>query len=148
MPRVRRERTIEAPREEVWDLIADPHHLPRWWPAVQRVEEASPAAWTKVLATPRGKSVRADFTRLRADRPRSLAWRQEVDESPFERILREAVTEVSLEPVGELATRVELRSIQRLRGMARLGGLMVRRATARQLDDALEGLSAVIGRRT
>ena len=146
MPRIRRERTIDAPAQELWELVADPHHLPRWWPAVQRVEDASPDAWTKVLASPRGRSVRADFTRLHADAPRSLSWRQEIEESPFERILSEAVTELSLEPVDAGSTRVALQSRQRLRGMARLGAVMVRRATARQLEGALDGLEQVAGR--
>ena len=148
MPTVTRSRTIPAEPDAVWDVIADPHHLPRWWPAVRRVEEASPAAWTKVLSTPKGKTVRADFTRVSAQRPRRLVWRQEVAASPFERFLAEAVTEISLEPVAGDSTKVGLRAVRRLRGMARLGGLMARRATARQLAEALEGLERVTGRPT
>ena len=147
MPRIRRSRTIEARPETVWELIDDPHHLPRWWPQVQRVEDASAAAWTKVLTTPRGRPVRADFTRVRAQRPRSLAWRQEVEESPFERILSEAVTEFTLEPVGNGATRVEVAQTQRLRGTARFGAYMVRRAARRQLSEALDGLADIVERR-
>ena len=45
-------------------MVSDPAQLPRWWPGVTRVEEATPEAWTTVLASPRGKVVRADFTRL------------------------------------------------------------------------------------
>ena len=148
MPRVRRSRTIPARPEAVWDVISDPHHLPRWWPGLLRVEEASPAAWTKVMSTPKGKPVRADFTRVRAQRPRELVWRQEIAESPFERILQQAVTEISLRPVDGKGTVVELRADQRLRGLARFGTLMVRRATARQLDEALRGLAQVAGGRT
>ena len=143
MPDVRRSRLIEAPSSELWSIVADPHHLPRWWPQLQRVEEASPQAWTKVLRTRRGTVVRADFTRVEADAPRRLAWRQELDESPFERILSESVTEISLEPASPSSTRVELRARQRLRGLARFGGVMVRRATRRQVDEALEGLDAI-----
>lgn len=145
MPAVRRARTIDASPEALWGIVSDPHHLPRWWPQLQRVEDASAQAWTKVLVTPRGKTVRSDFTRLEADPPRRLAWRQELDESPFERILSESITEISLEPVGAASTRVEMRTRQRLRGLARFGALMVRRATRKQVDQALEGLDAIAG---
>ena len=147
MPRVRRTRVIDASRDAVWEVVADPHHLPRWWPGVERVEEASRESWTEVLRTGKGKVVRADFTRVDEDSPGRLAWRQEIDESPFERFLAKSLTEVSLEPEGRGATRVGVRMTQRLRGLARLGSPMVRRATARQLDEALEGLDAITGRR-
>jgi uncharacterized protein YndB with AHSA1/START domain len=139
LPTVSRSRTIAAERDAVWDVVSDPYHLPRWWPGVQRVEDASELAWTKVLQSPKGRTVRADFTRVSAEPPARLVWRQEVEESPFERILREAVTEITLEP-ADGRTRVELRSKQRLRGLARLGSFMVRRATAKQLEEALSGL--------
>jgi uncharacterized protein YndB with AHSA1/START domain len=147
VPRTRRRRTIAAPPEEVWRVVADPHHLPRWWPGVERVEDASEEAWTEVFRSRRGKTVRADFTRLEAERPRLLRWRQEVDATPFERFLAEAVTEVRLEPEEDgRRTRVELATRQRLRGMAHLGGLLFRGATRRQLEEALAGLDAIAGR--
>ena len=143
MPTVRRSRTVAAPPERVWELVSDPHHLPRWWPGVQRVEEASDESWTKVLRSPKGRAVRADYTRVDADPPRRLVWRQEVEESPFERILSGSVTEVSLEPAGEGRTRVQLKLTQRLRGLYRFGSPTVRRATRTQLDEALDGLERV-----
>ena len=146
MPTVTRTRRIAAPQDRVWELVSDPYHLPRWWPTIQRVEEATPVAWTKVLTSPKGKAVRADFTRLSAEPPRRIAWRQEVEESPFERILSLNRTEVELEPEGEGATRVELVSVQQLRGMSRLGGFLFRRATRRKLDEALDGLERVAGK--
>jgi uncharacterized protein YndB with AHSA1/START domain len=142
MPRVKRSRTIAADPDDLWAVISDPHHLPRWWPGVERVEEASDRAWTQVLSSSRGKVVRADFTRTEADPPRSLEWRQEIAESPFERFLSEATTRVSLDATGDGETRVELRATRRLRGLALLGGPMVRLATRRQLDEALGGLAA------
>jgi uncharacterized protein YndB with AHSA1/START domain len=143
VPSVRRSRLIEAPPERLWDVVADPAHLPRWWPGVQRVEEATATHWTKVMRSPKGgKAVRADFTLVRAEAPSSIAWEQEVEESPFERFLSEAVTEIELDP-EEAGTLARIRVRRKLRGLARLGGLMVRRATARQLDEALEGLARV-----
>jgi hypothetical protein len=52
---------------------------------------------------------------------------------------------MTLEPDGEGRTRVELRAEQKLRGSYRFGGFMLRRATRRQLDEALDGLEHVAG---
>ena len=135
---------MSAPPAAVWDVIADPHHLPRWWPGVVRVEDASAIAWTKVLTTDKGKTIRADFTREAAEEPHRLRWRQELLESPFERILRESTVELAIEPENG-GTRVSLTAVRKLRGISRLGGLMMRRATSRQLDEALDGLSRAVG---
>lgn len=146
MPTVRRSRTVHAPPEEVWDVVADPSHLPRWWPDVERVEDATGLEWTTVQRSSQGRPVRADFTRVRAERPRLMRWRQEVEETPFEGFLAEAQTTIGLEPAeGGRATCVELEAREKLRGVSMLGGFMVRRATRRRLDDALDGLSYVFG---
>ncbi len=140
MRSVTRARSFEASPEEIWRLVSDPYSLPRWWPAVVRVEDASDDAWTKVMRAPRGGIVRADYTRTES-RPRTkLVWRQELEESPFERIFSSSVTEIELQPEGEGRTRVELTAVQRLRGRFRLGSFMVRRASKRLLDDALDGI--------
>jgi uncharacterized protein YndB with AHSA1/START domain len=122
--------------------VSEPERLPLWWPAVERVEDASPEGWTKVLVSPQGKPVRADYTVLEAERPRRLTWRHEVAGSPFERILAEAVVEIRLELVKSGATRVAMTERQRPRGLARLGWLQMRRASARRLDGALDRLQA------
>ena len=139
-----REGTVPVSPEEVWRLVSDPEHLPRWWPGVSRVEEVTPTAWTMVLRSPKGKTVRADYTLVEADPPRRLRWRHEVEESPFERILGESFTDVELEE-ADGGTRVALRARMRLRGFARLGFLQVRRASARQLEEALQGLQHALG---
>jgi hypothetical protein len=41
---------------------------------------------------------------------------------------------------------VKLTAVRRLRGLSRLGGFMVRRATRKQLDEALDGLQQAVGR--
>ena len=146
MPRVTRERTITATPEEVWDVVSDPYALPRWWPRVTRVEEASSEAWTTVLTTPRGRTVRADYSRIEIDPPRRIAWRQELLESPFERIFSSAVTEIELASDNGGGTRVALTSTEKLRGRFRLGGPMVRRGARRRLDEALLGLEQAVGR--
>jgi uncharacterized protein YndB with AHSA1/START domain len=144
MPEVTRRRTVAAPREDVWALVADPFFLPRWWPATARVEDVEDEAWTSVLKTPSGKSVRADFTRVERRPQRAISWRQELEESPFERVFSSAVTQVELEEEGESATRVALTSSERLRGRYRLGGWLVRRAARRRLDEALDGIERAV----
>jgi uncharacterized protein YndB with AHSA1/START domain len=139
---VRRETLVPAPPEEVWGLVSDPARLPQWWPAVSRVEDASSAAWTTVLSSPKGKSIRVDYTRLEVEPERRLVWRQEVDESPFERILTHAVTEVAL-AADEGGTRVTIALDQKPRGWARFAPLQFRSAGVRQVQGALDGLKAV-----
>src|SRR3954447_12683921 len=143
MPTVVRTRTIAAPQQQVWELVSDPYHLPRWWPTVQRVEDVTDGAWTTVATSSRGRAVRFDWSRVFIQAPERIVWRQELNQTPFERFLRESVTGVILEPAG-LATTVELRSVRKLRGLARFGGIQMRRAARRELDAALAALEAVV----
>ena len=80
MPTARRSRTVAAPPEQLWDVVSDPHHLPRWWPRVTRVEDVEAGAFTEVMRTERGKLVRADFQLVevdpRAHRLRCIAGRR------------------------------------------------------------------------
>jgi uncharacterized protein YndB with AHSA1/START domain len=140
---VRRERTVAAAPEDVWRVLSDPERLSAWWPGVARVEEATPQAWTTVLKSVKGKSVRADFTRVEAEPVRRLVWRQEVDETPFERILAESTTEIELSPDGE-GTLVSLAMRHRPRGWARLSPFQMRAAATRQVEGALDGLAQLL----
>jgi uncharacterized protein YndB with AHSA1/START domain len=144
MPVARRSRTLAAPPERVWDVVADPHHLPRWWPRVTRVEAVTDEHFTEVLATEDGRSLRADFRVVGSRAPERRAWEQEVQGTPFETVLAASTTEIKLLPDGD-GTRVTLVARQQLRGSARMGGFMVRRATGRVLDDALDALEALHG---
>ena len=140
---VHRSRTVAAPVEEVWRIVRDPYHLPRWWPRTERVEGVSDAGWTSVLTSDRGRAVRADY-RVQASRGRERRrWAQELAGSPFERIFAEQVTELVLTPAGS-QTLVGIEVTQRPRGWARFGGFMLRRATRRQLDAALAGLAGLV----
>jgi uncharacterized protein YndB with AHSA1/START domain len=141
---LRGEIVVPAAPDEVWGLVSDPARLPQWWPGVTRVEEASDDAWTTVLSSPKGKSVRVDYSRVEAEPERRLVWRQEVDESPFERILASSTTEIAVEPHAG-GTRVTVALDQRPRGWARLAPLQFRAAGKRQVDGAVEGLEAVFG---
>jgi uncharacterized protein YndB with AHSA1/START domain len=147
VPTIKHSRTLEASPAEVWAVVSDPGRLPGWWPSVQRVEEATPGAWTNVLSSPKGKAVRADYTLVESDPERRLVWRHEVEESPFERLLSESLTEIELQPVGEGSTEIALTARMRLRGFARFGSFQFRRATRQQLQAALDGLQSVVARR-
>ncbi len=136
---MRRETVVARAPEDVWQVVSDPDQLPRWWPGVSRVEEATRLAWTTVLTSPKGKAVRMDFTRVTADEPTRLVWRQELEQTPFERILAEAVTSLELAP-DEDGTRVTIELEQKPRGWARFAPLQFRSAGTRQVQGALEGL--------
>ncbi len=147
MPTVRRSRTLHATPEEIWAIAGDPYHLPRWWPRVTRVEGVEGAAFTQVLTTAKGVPVRADFRVVERAAPSVHRWEQQLANTPFERILAESSVEVRLEPAGGgSGTSVAITLAQRLRGLGLLGGFMVRRAGRRQLDGALDGLAALVGR--
>ena len=142
MPAARRSRTLAAPPETLWELIADPHHMPRWWPGVERMEGVESDRFTQVFKTKRGRSVRADFRVLHSDPPTARAWEQEVAGTPFERVLSSSVVEVRLDPVAA-GTEVTISHEQKLRGYSRTGGFLLRRATASKLDEALEALAQI-----
>jgi uncharacterized protein YndB with AHSA1/START domain len=142
---VRRSRTLRASPQDLWRIVGDAHHLPRWWPRVTRVESVDDDGFTEVLQTERGKPVRADFRVVSSDAPSLRSWAQQVAGTPFERILARSETEIRLEPAGD-ATHVAISLSQRPRGLALLGSFMVRAAARRQLDEALDGLEALVGR--
>ncbi len=140
---VLRERTLAASQQDVWRLIEDPHHMPRWWPGVERVEGVEGDHFTQVFKTKRGKPVRMDFRVVASEPPWRRAWSQEVAGTPFERFLGESITEISLEPSGA-STQVMLAQSQKLRGYSRTGGILLRRAQVRMLDTALDGLESIL----
>lgn len=138
---VTRRRSLPATPERVWSIVAEPERLVEWWPGVQRVEDVGTRAWTTVLKPPRGgRPIRVDYTLVESEHPRRRIWRQEVEESPFERLFKTVVTELTLEPAADGGTEASLEEQVALRGFSRFGGFQIRRATRRKLDAALKGL--------
>jgi uncharacterized protein YndB with AHSA1/START domain len=137
---------IAAPVQELWELVCDPHHLPRWWPRVERVEDVGDGAFTELMRTSKGKAVRADFLLVRADaQTHTLTWEQQLEGSPFARVLSSSETHLMLQGESE-GTSVTIELRQKLSGFfPRFGGFMVRRAAAATLDEALDGLERVSG---
>lgn len=146
MPTTRVSRTLAASPETIWEVVGDPWHQARWWPRVRRMEAVEDGRFTQVLGTDRGRGIRADFRLLACEAPRRMRWEQELQGTPFERLLAEAVTEISLAPAdgeaGGTIVAIELR--QQLRGWSRLAPWQFRRAARRQLAEALAGLERVV----
>jgi len=138
VPTARRARRLSAGREAVWDVVSDPYHLPRWWPRVSRVESVAAERWTKVFGTRKGKSVRADERLLDSDPLARRSWTQELEESPFERILRESVTTVELEPDVTVQPFTALRGATRVAAGTEIGSHAV-------VIDAVIGARATLG---
>ena len=135
---------MPVPLDDVWAVVGDPHHLPRWWPLTERVEAVDADAWTSVMRSDRGKVVRADYRVEAHEPPRRRAWSQALAGTPFERLLREHAHRGRARRPPATGTAVTLSVTQRGRGTARLGMLMMRRATRRRLDEALDGLAGTL----
>jgi uncharacterized protein YndB with AHSA1/START domain len=165
MPTASASRTIAASPEAVWDVVGDPHHLPRWWPRVTRVEGVEVDTFTEVLTGRKGKVVRADFTVVESRPQQRVVWSQEVEGTPFEGVLRSALTQIELKPAINGASwgtevRIELRQEtpaplarrggggalgMRIHGIARFGSPLVKRAAAATVEQALDGLARAFG---
>jgi uncharacterized protein YndB with AHSA1/START domain len=150
MPTVAASRTIAASPDAVWEMVGDPHHLPRWWPRVERVEGVEDQTFTEVLAGKNGKTVRADFALVEEVPERRLLWAQQLEGTPFSRMLRSAETEIALtervDGGAEAVTEVTIELRQELRGiLPRLGARLIKRAASATIEEALEGLERVFG---
>jgi hypothetical protein len=95
--------------------------------------------WTTVLGTERGKGVRADYRCTSAAPGERYLWEQDL-----EGILRYSRLEILLDD-GKAGTSVKLASSERLRGLSRLGSPMMRMATRKRLDEALDGIERAVG---
>lgn len=148
--RATRSRVLAAPLAEVWEVVEDPYQMPRWWPSVERMEGVEDDRFTLVFKTRRRRTVRADFRVLASEPPGGeytsghRTWSQEVEGTPFEPVLHESITEIAVEP-DEGGTKVTIAQRQRLRGYSKTGALAMRSATAKRLDEALEGLERILG---
>jgi uncharacterized protein YndB with AHSA1/START domain len=162
VPTARRSRTIAAPAQQLWELMRDPHHLPRWWPRVTRVEDVTLTgtgevdAFTEVMKTRKGKLVRADFNVVCDEAERTLTWIQRIEGTPFASVLESAETQLRLAPLDAAGTEVTIELRQQLvassarhnsflRLAPRFGGRLVRRAATTTIEEALNGLERVSG---
>ena len=141
MAKTTRSRRIEVSAETVWQVVEDPHHLPRWWPGVTRVEDVRGGRFTEVIPTRRGKPVRLDFTVVQSRPPHLISWTQELVGTPFERLLSAWTTTITIEPGDARSCSVTLEEDQQLRGSFRAGLLLQRRPAGRRVEAALKALA-------
>lgn len=164
MPRASQTRVLEMPAGELWATVRDPYHLARWWPRVERVEGVDGELFTEVLRSSSGKLVRADFEIVEMDEwAMTVRWAQQIAGTPFERVLSASETELTVRPrmgMNESAsTEVTITLSQTPHGwlagtsasppgglpmlnglFARLGAPLMRRAAAKTVKEALDGL--------
>ena len=78
-------------RRTVWELVSDPHNLPRWWPRTSgsrtstQAGAASAAQWTKVLGTAAARACGPTTAASARARRERYVWEQELEGTPFER---------------------------------------------------------------
>jgi len=153
MPTVKRTRSLPVEPDRAWKLIADPHNLPRWWPETVRVEsvQGSPGAvrsrFTQVFETSKGSAVRADYRITGSTSGERLVWEQQIDGTPFEKFLRAAVLEMRIasDDAGDApGSQVTIEARRQLRGTSKLGSPMMKGATKRSLDAALDGIEQAL----
>ena len=91
----------------------------------------------------RGRGVRADYRCTSAAAGERYLWEQDIEGTPFEKILRSAALDIHLQGRNG-STVVTLAGSERLRGLSRLGSPMMRRAMRRRLDEALDGIERAL----
>jgi carbon monoxide dehydrogenase subunit G len=132
--------TVGATPQEIWAVVANPHHLPRWWPGVVRVENVRDRHFTMVIPTKRGKPVRLDYTVVESIEFERRGWSQDVTGTPFERLLNAWTITVEIAADGEHST-VTITDHQQLRGSFRFGALLQLRPARKRVAAALKNLT-------
>jgi uncharacterized protein YndB with AHSA1/START domain len=173
MPTASETRTISMPAGEVWRLVCDPYHMPRWWPRVERVEGVEGVLFTQVLrGSSSGRLVRADFERTeRDDAQMRLVWAQQIAGTPFARVLSASQIELLVRPrmgmnesAGSDVTLTLTQTLPRWfagppaerdarwdggsifsSSLGRLGSPMIRKAAVKTVKEALDGLERIAG---
>jgi uncharacterized protein YndB with AHSA1/START domain len=108
MPRFTCSQELLAPREDVWQFLAEPHHFSDWWPGVGGVQPdrrglAPGARWTlhgrmrpSLIRRP---EMTGTLVVLAVERPNRLAWHMTGERLDVE---------LTLAPAGEERTTAEL----------------------------------------
>ena len=149
MTRFRREIEIDAPRERVYDVLADPTCLGKWVTIQEELEEA-PAGDLKEGSTVRqrmkvaGRRFHLSWTVVEADRPERIIWE---GRGPLGTKAR-AVYELSEN--GDGRTRFSYLNEYSLPGgpAGRLAGGAIARASRREADRTLKRLRDLVESRS
>jgi uncharacterized protein YndB with AHSA1/START domain len=119
MPRYTAERTLLAPVEDVWAFLAEPYHLPDWWPGLGGVQPdrrgvAPGARWAIVAAGVRGdEPLRPLFGPGMLKCPNAAGTLLVIDVVPrrrlsFQLVAENITAEIDLSPAEENRTSVAL----------------------------------------
>jgi uncharacterized protein YndB with AHSA1/START domain len=117
MARYTAERTLLAPVEDVWAFLAEPYHLPDWWPGLGGVQPdrrgvAPGARWA--IQTSRGdEPLRPLFGPGMLKRPNAAGTLLVLDVVPnrrlsFQLVNEDITAEIDLSPAEENRTAVSL----------------------------------------
>jgi uncharacterized protein YndB with AHSA1/START domain len=117
MARYTAERTLLAPVEDVWAFLAEPHHLPDWWPGLGGVQPdrrgvAPGARWA--IQTSRGdEPLRPLFGPGMLKRPNAAGTLLVLDVVPgrrfsFQLVAEDITAEIELSPAADNRTTVAL----------------------------------------
>jgi uncharacterized protein YndB with AHSA1/START domain len=137
------ERTVPAPPEAVWPLVADPEQLPRWFGFAERIEvlEGEGAGQLRRQHGHWGsKPSEVDQELTAFDPPRRLAWRhlaERLNGKPAPRFAASTDFSIELIAAPEGGTRIRLSSAQVPASKAR--GLVMRAFGRRDIERTLRG---------
>jgi uncharacterized protein YndB with AHSA1/START domain len=136
-----RERRVEAPAKQVWELVDDPSRLPEWFTFAERVEllEGEGVGRRQRMHGRWGrKRSEVDQVIVEHEPARVLAWRHEaerLDGKPAPRFAADTRFTVRLDP-EDGGTRVRLESRQEPAGAVR--GLVMRLFGTREVSGHME----------
>jgi uncharacterized protein YndB with AHSA1/START domain len=108
MPTARAARELLAAPEDVWRYLAEPHHLPDWWPRLGTVEpdRRGVAAGARWRVRSREPSL---FRRAEAEDTLLVTAADPATRLAFELVRAKLKVELSLAPAGPARTAAELR---------------------------------------
>ncbi|MGZ9100525.1 MAG: SRPBCC domain-containing protein [Brevundimonas sp.] len=79
-PTITMSRTINAPREKVWEVFTNPEHVKQWYGGlgftnpVCEMDVRPGGRWSHVMRTPDGYEVALEYVFVEVSKPERLAW--------------------------------------------------------------------------
>ena len=143
MSRVRRQAVIDAPVENVWELVGNPRRHPEWFPRVvevngERFEEGE--QYAQVTRKPSGKTAQTNFMIERLDDLREVRFACQQTGMYVHWVLTDAQ--------GETFVDVEMGMQPKHVGPKVFDAFAGRRYFSRWLDQSLDALRRVTGKPT
>ena len=141
MSAVRRQAVIDAPVEQVWDLVGDPRRHPEWFPRVievngERIEEGE--EYAQVTVDHSGKPDRTDFVIERLDNLHEIRFACQKTGMYAHWLLTDAQ--------GNTFVEVEMGMQPKSVGLKLYDVVNGRRYFGRWLEESLDALRRIAGR--